>query len=357
MTDWINIITSNDASSWIAAGIAFSSIVIAVIVGRYAVTRYLSILAARTRTNIDDILLLLVKKINLIIAAVIALFLAQKFLVFPEKLPQILRMAAISAAFLQIALWGNAIVKFYLDEAAKRADQQDSNKSARRAIGFLSRLVLWVLVLALLLENLGVRLSPLLAGIGIGGIAIALAVQNILGDLFCYVAIILDKPFIADDFVVIDNLMGTVEYIGLKTTRVRSLSGELLIFANHDLVNSRIHNYKTLQQRRIVMKFGVTYETPLDKLRKIPEIVRGVFAAIGEARLDRVHFTQFGDSSLNYEAVYFVLSGDYTVYMNVQQEVNLSIMQQFGKEGIDFAYPTQTLYIQKTHGILDGSAV
>jgi small-conductance mechanosensitive channel len=141
--------------------------------------------------------------------------------------------------------------------------------------------------------------------------------------------------------------MGTVERIGLKTTRIRSLSGELLIFANHDLVNSRVRNYKTLQERRIVMKFGVTYETPLDKLRNIPQIVRGVFAGVNETRLDRVHFSRFGDFSLDFEVVYFVLTGDYTAYMNVQQEANLSLMEQFGKEGIDFAYPTQTLYFNK----------
>lgn len=347
MTNWIETIIGNNTLSWITAGTTFLSIIIAVLAGRYLVTRYLSAFATKTGTRADDIILLLVKKLNIFIITLVALFLAHKALVVPERLTQILRVVAISASFLQIALWGNAIINFFLSEATVRAGQQDVNLSARRAIAFMGRLALWLLVISLLLENLGIRLSPLLAGIGIGGVAIALAIQNILGDLFCYIAIIFDKPFIAGDFLVIDDFMGTVERIGLKTTRVRSLSGELIIFANHDLVDSRVRNYKTLKERRVVMKFGVTYETPIEKLRNIPQIVRDVFAGVSEARLDRVHFAELGDSSLVYETVYFVLSGDYTIFMNVQQEVNLSLMQQFEKEGIEFAYPTQTLYIQK----------
>jgi small-conductance mechanosensitive channel len=347
MTEWIDILAGNAANAWFTAGGIFISLMALVVIARYVATKYLSVLASRTSTRLDDIVLLVVKAINIIIVFVIAVFLAHKPLITPEKLTQMLRIAAISAVFLQVALWGNAIINFYLKEVSQRAGKQAVNISARRAMAFLSRLVLWLLVLTLLLENLGVRLTPLLAGIGIGGVAIALALQNILSDLFCYVAIIFDKPFISGDFLIIDDLMGSVERIGLKTTRIRSLSGELLIFANHDLINSRIRNYKTLQERRIVMKFGVTYETPVEKLRKIPQLVRDVFASVSEARLDRVHFAQLGNFSLDFEAAYFVLTGDYTTYMNVQQEVNLSLMEQFGKEGIDFAYPTQTLYINK----------
>lgn len=347
MITWVDTIASNNASSWITAGIVFSSILMAVLIGRFVAKRYLSTLAAKTQTRIDDIILLLVKRLNVVIIAVIAMFLAQKVLVAPEKLAQIMRVAAISAVFLQVALWGNAVVNFLLADAIRQADQQAVNISARRALALLSRIVLWILILALLLENLGVRLSPLLAGIGIGGVAVALAIQNILGDFFCYVAIILDKPFIAGDFLVIDDFMGTVEHIGLKTTRIRSLSGELLIFVNHDLVNSRVRNYKTLQERRIIFRFGVAYETSQEKLKRIPLLVRSMFASLPIVRLDRVHFSQLGDFSLNYEIVYYVLSGDYNLYMDIQQEVNLMLMQTLEKEEIDFAYPTQSLYIHE----------
>lgn len=346
MNNWIDTLAGNAPSAWFTAGAIFAALTGIMAVSRYVAAKYFSALAARTQTRLDDILLLLVRKINLVIVALVAAFLAQKALDAPEKLVQILRIAAVSSVFLQIAFWGNAVISFFVAESVQKADS-GVNVSARRAIALLGRVLLWLLVFALLLENLGVKLTPLLAGIGIGGVAIALALQNILGDLFCYIAIILDKPFVAGDFLVVDNLMGIVERIGLRTTRLRSLSGELLIFANHDLVGSRVHNYKTLRERRVVMKIGVTYETPLEKLRDIPRMVRDIFAGIGEARLDRVHFAQFGDFSLVYEIVYYVLVGDYNVYMNVQQEVNLALMQQFGKEDIGFAYPTQTLYLSK----------
>ncbi len=350
MKDWIDILAENPGPSWITAGILFGSIVVAVWVARFVGKRYLPVLAARTKSRLDDILLVIFRKTNMFVVGVVALNFALKALTLPEQLPGILRIATISAVFLQVALWGNAIISFYLAEASARAaatGQLDTNVSARRAIGFLARLLLWSMVLALLMENLGVRLSPLLAGIGIGGIAIALAVQNILGDLFCYVAIILDKPFVAGDFLVIDTFSGSVERIGMKTTRIRSLSGELIVMANHDLVNSRIRNYKFLQERRVVMKFGVTYETSPGDLRVIPEIVRSIFAGLPEARIDRVHFAQFGDFSLNFEVVYFVLSQEYNVYMDVQQKVNLSLVELFAKQGIEFAYPTQTLYMHR----------
>jgi small-conductance mechanosensitive channel len=346
MGNWLEIIGGNPTSSWLTAGYIFVSIVAIFIVARFIAARYLTAFAAKTNTHFDDIMLLLVKKINLAIVVLVALFLAQKALGLPEKLVQLLRIAAVSGVFLQIGLWGNAVVSFFLGESMRKAGQQDVNISARRAMAFLGRLALWSLVLALLLENLGVRLSPLLAGMGIGGIAIALAIQNILGDLFCYVAIVLDKPFIAGDFVIVGDMMGTIERIGMKTTRIRSLSGELLIFANHDLVNSRIRNYKSLQERRILFRFGVTYETPSEKLKKIPSLVRHIFDSISKARLDRIHFVELGDFSLNFEVVYYVLSADYAVYMDTQQAVNLSLMEEIGKEGIDFAYPTQSIYVQ-----------
>jgi small-conductance mechanosensitive channel len=345
MNNWMDILTSNSASAWLAAGIVFVSVIVAILLARFIAAKYLSAFAAKTQTRIDDITLLLLKKIKLLLVIVVAIYFGQKMLEVPDKLTVLLRAFAVSAAFLQIALWGNALISFYLAEGAKRTGEHELNVSARRAIGYLSRLVLWLLIVALLLENLGVRLTPLLTGIGIGGVAVALAVQNILGDLFCYVAIILDKPFIAGDFIIVNDLMGSVERIGLKTTRVRSLSGEMLVFANHDLVNSRIRNYKTLQERRVVFRFGVTYDTPTEKLRRIPDTVRSIFGTLHNVRLDRVHFAQLGDFSLNYEVVYYVLSGDYNVYMDTQQAVNLSLMDEIGKEDVEFAFPTQSLYV------------
>lgn len=197
----------------------------------------------------------------------------------------------------------------------------------------------------MILDNLGVNITGLVAGLGIGGIAVALAVQNILGDLLASLSIVLDKPFVIGDFIVVDSLSGTIEHIGLKTTRIRSLSGEQLIFSNNDLLKTRIRNYKRMSERRIVFSFGIIYQTPTEKLKNVNKIVRDIIEKTENARFDRVHFKEYGDSSLNFEVVYFVIDPDYNIYMDVQESINLEIFRQFGEEGIEFAYPTQTLYV------------
>jgi small-conductance mechanosensitive channel len=198
----------------------------------------------------------------------------------------------------------------------------------------------------LVLDNLGVNITGLVAGLGIGGIAVALALQNILGDLFASLSIVLDKPFVIGDFVVVDSLSGTIEHIGLKTTRIRSLRGEQLIFSNNDLLKSRIRNYKRMSERRIDFSFGVVYQTPLEKLKAIKKIVSDIIEKGEKTRFDRVHFKEYGDSSLNFEVVYFVTDPDYNIYMDVQEAINLEIFRCFAEEGIEFAYPTRTIFIQ-----------
>ncbi len=203
----------------------------------------------------------------------------------------------------------------------------------------------YAVVVLLALQNLGIDVTAMVAGLGIGGVAIALAVQNILGDLFASLTIALDKPFVAGDFIVVGNEMGAVENVGLKTTRVRSLSGEQLVFANSDLLTSRVRNYKRMSERRVVFSFGVVYSTPPDVLEQIPALVRAVIRGAGNLRFDRCHFFRFGDSSLDFETVYFILSPDYNAHMDAQQRVLLSIARAFRERGIDFAFPTRTIYV------------
>ena len=191
-----------------------------------------------------------------------------------------------------------------------------------------------------------------------GGIAIALAAQNILGDLFASLSIVLDKPFVVGDFLIIGDFLGSVEKVGIKTTRLRSLSGEQLVFSNNDLLNSRIRNYGRMYERRVVFSLGVTYQTPSEKLKRIPDIVRKAVEAqenVREAvetqedvRFDRAHFQKYGDFALIFEIVYYVLSADYAQYMDVQQAINLRIYEDFEENEIEFAYPTQTVYVSKT---------
>ena len=205
----------------------------------------------------------------------------------------------------------------------------------------------WCIGVLVALDNLGIDVTALITGLGIGGVAIALATQNILGDLFASLSIMLDKPFVVGDFIRSGDHLGTVERIGLKTTRLRSLTGEQLIFSNNDLLQSRLRNYKRMAERRVLFRIGVTYQTPAGQLEAIPMMVRGIIESVGTVRVDRAHFAAFGDSSYDFEFVYYVLSPDYNVYMDVQQAINLTIVRAFERERIEFAYPTRTLFLQR----------
>ena len=215
------------------------------------------------------------------------------------------------------------------------------------ALSFLARLLLWVTVLLLVIDNLGIDVTALVAGMVIGGIAIALAVQNILSDLFASLSIVLDKPFVNGDFVVVGDMAGSVEHVGIKTTRIRSISGEQLVFSNSDLLQSRIRNFGRMQQRRVVFSLGVTYQTPAEKLERIPALLRAAIETQEKVRFDRSHFASYGDSALNFETVYYVESSDYAEHMDILQAINLRIYRSFEDAGIEFAYPTQTLFLEK----------
>ncbi len=338
----MNLLLDNSTQSLLSAAALLIGIVGAVWLIRWLAARYVLALAAKTNTKIDDAILVVIRKTNLLCVAIAALWLSLQALTLPPIVLTVTRTLSIGAVFLQIALWVSSLISFWSDHVLR--EKSAVNVSAQRAITLLLRIVLWLLVAALFLENIGVRLTPLLAGAGIAGIATALALQNVLGDIFCYIAIILDRPFVAGDFIIVGDLLGTVERIGLRTTKVRSLSGELLVFANRDLTDSRIRNYKTLKERRVVFQIGVTYETKPDQLTRAHNIVKEVISAVNQVRLDRVHFKEFGDFSLNFEIVYYVLAGDYNRYMDIQQEINFALVARFAEEGIDFAYPTQVIY-------------
>ncbi|MDQ7797936.1 MAG: mechanosensitive ion channel family protein [Candidatus Edwardsbacteria bacterium] len=227
----------------------------------------------------------------------------------------------------------------------KRGGEDSSQNTAYRGILTVLKLVVWSLALIILLDNFGVKISALVAGLGIGGLALAFAAQKVLGDLFSYFSIFFDRPFEIGDFIIVGEFQGTVEHIGIKSTRVRSLGGEQLIFANTDLTNSRLRNYKRMINRRVVFKIGVTYGTGAKKMKEIPGIIGGIIKNIPCAIFDRAHFASYGDFSLNFEVVYYVEGGDYLKYMDIQQQINLAIMEAFAKKKIEFAYPTQTLFV------------
>ena len=272
---------------------------------------------------------------------VVAIYAGTFFVDLPAAVDRAIGSALVIALFLQGALWASHIVVGWVAwYAASRADQNRAIANALHLIQLFARVVVWSIALLLILNNLGFDVTALVAGLGIGGIAVALAAQNILSDLFASLAIVLDQPFVVGDFVVVGDKSGTVERIGIKTTRIRSLSGEQLIVSNADLLASRIHNFKRMAQRRVVFTISVAYQTPADKLEQLPGMLRAIVEGQELVRFDRAHFARYGDFALVYEVVYWVLSADFNVHMDIQQRINLAIYRQLRDEGIEFAYLT-----------------
>lgn len=226
-------------------------------------------------------------------------------------------------------------------------DQDPTTQSAMRLVARLAKGALWGFGLILLLSNLGVDVTSLVAGVGIGGVAIAFALQGILGDLFASFSIYFDKPFLVGDFIIVGSDMGVVEHIGVKSTRIRSLAGEEIVISNQELTTARVHNYRDMPERRITFTFGILYETPSDKVKAAPGWVKDIIEGVAETRFDRAHFFKFGDSSLDFEVVYYVLTGDYNQYMDIQQEINQKLFDKLQSENVGFAYPTRMLYLNQ----------
>jgi small-conductance mechanosensitive channel len=252
-----------------------------------------------------------------------------------------LSQALVIIVGIQAAIWLNRAINTWMEKVVDpNTDPALRNRATTTTMVFMLRLAVMLTVLLMVLANLGVNITAFVASLGIGGVAIALALQNILSDLFASLSIGLDKPFEIGDFIIVDDLMGTVEYIGVKTTRLRSLSGEQLIRSNTELLKSAIHNYKRMSERRVVFKFGITYQTPVEKVAELGAVVRDIILAQKPVRFDRAHFMNFGSNSLDFEVVYYVLSADYNVYMDIQQQINLEIMRACASRNIEFAYPT-----------------
>lgn len=338
----------NKLQDWLIALLSLLLIFTVLKIIQTIVVRRLSKLAVSTSNQIDDLLIAILKQTKFFILLVASAYLASYSISLTPSTAELWKKIVILTLILQGGFWAGAGISFSFDKIIqKRAKADIASKTTITFLGFIARFVLWIIVLLLILDNLGVNITGLVAGLGIGGVAVALAVQNILGDLLASLSIVLDKPFVIGDFVVVDSLSGTIEHIGVKTTRIRSLSGEQIIFSNNDLLQTRIHNYKRMSERRIVFSFGVVYQTSLAKLQIIKAIVKDIIEKTNFARFDRVHFKEYGDSSLNFEVVYFITDRDYNLYMDVQEKINLEIFRRFADEKIEFAYPTRTVFIQK----------
>jgi len=294
--------------------------------------------------NAIDLTTLLVERTSRVFLFGVALFLASRHLVFPPRFERVEEIIIVCVFWLQVGLWGMASVRFAIDvRRARSADLDSMLTGSMDVILFCAGLLIWAMVMLLALDNLGVQIKPLLAGLGIGGIAIALAVQTVLGDLLASMSIALDKPFSVGDSLTIDTFQGTVEHIGVKSTRLRSLSGEQIIIANADIIKARVRNFGRMGERRAVFQFGVNYDTPTDVLAKIPGDVRAIVESQPYTRFDRCHLLTYGDTALQFELVYFMTKSDFAIYADTQQAINLALLDKLREHKVQLAAPTRGL--------------
>lgn len=304
--------------------------------------------ASNTDTPVDDFVVDAIRRTLMPLLGYGVFYFSIKNLLLSSSVEKTLAVIGkVLLTWVMIRLVGEAL-RFGATTWAKKKKDTSLDRQMK---GFLPILTfaIWVAGILVLLDNLGFKITTVLAGLGIGGIAVALASQAILGDLFGYLAILLDKPFEVGDFIIVNDYMGTVEYVGIKTTRLRSLGGEQLVLSNTDLTSSRVRNYKRMELRRIVFKLGVVYGTSVETTRAIPGLLKEIIVKTPGTRFDRAHFFAFDESCLTFEIVYFVLSADYNRYMDIQQAINFEIKAVFDARGIDFAFPTRTLYVNSTN--------
>jgi small-conductance mechanosensitive channel len=302
-------------------------------------------LARRAPENANDLVTDLARRTGYLFLLALAVLAAVSAVELPVRAERIARAAAMLVVIGQVGRWASRALVAIIDrriESAADANARREHRAVANMATFALRVALWGVLVLVALDNLGVNITTLVTGLGVGGIAVALATQNILGDLFASVSILLDKPFVLGDVISVDDYLGTVEQIGVKTTRVRALGGEQIVLANGDLLKSRLRNYKSQRERRVVVKLTVAPETPSDKLQATPEVLRTIVERQIEqgkkVRFDRAHFATFGDAGLVFELVYVVAEADFTVFMDVQQAVNLDIHRELGAAGVSLTY-------------------
>lgn len=336
-------IAGNQLSQYAGAIIAFIVTLVAIKIFKYVIIHKVHAIAKKTKNEFDDVLIEAVQRIGWPFYLIVALYAALKFVALPADADTAFHFLLV----IVVVYYGISIVQSVLGFWLKKAIAVKAGRTVTSFFDTVIKIALWSVALLLILQNMGFEITTLLAGLGVAGIAIAFAMQRVLEDIFAAFSIYYDKPFEVGDFIIIGDDLGTVKDIGLKTTRIKHLKGQELVVSNREMTSTRIHNYKKMKKRRITFGFGVTYDTPVKKLKKIPETVREIFKKIELAEIDRVHFKSYGDFNLVYEVVYYMQVPDYNTYMDVQQEVNLALKGAFEKEKIEFAFPTQTIHLEK----------
>ncbi|PLX26025.1 mechanosensitive ion channel protein MscS [Candidatus Parcubacteria bacterium] len=340
----------NSGYDYVVAIVVFVAFLFLLKIFQAIILARLQKIALKTSTDFDDILIEIFRKIKPPFYFFVAVYFAIKSLVLPELINKILLVLFIVVIVYEVIRGVERIVDYLFRKYLEKNQDEDTDVHSEAMIKLMQVLIkvaLWIFGLIMILSNLGIDVTSLVAGMGIGGIAIALALQNVLGDLFSAFSIYMDKPFKVGDYIVVGTDSGVVEKIGMKTTRIRTLQGEQLVVSNKELTSARIQNFRRMEKRRVSFTLGVTYDTAPEKLAAIPKMVEDIINKVDLAEFDRCHFAEYADSSLNFEIVMYVDSKEYNDYMDARQEINMDIYNSFAKEGIDFAYPTQTIFVNK----------
>lgn len=337
---------TNSWLDWAIAAAVMVAIVLVLLTARRIVRRIHKRLIDTPKTELLEVPMEVLSHTTFLFFLVVAVYCGVRTLTAGPRTIEFLNSVITITLFWQAGVWAVAAAKGYLDRKRRVSMQTDrAAAGSLSVISFILTVAIWALVLMLTLENLGVDITALVAGLGIGGIAVALALQNVLGDLFASLSITLDRPFVLGDFLIVDDFLGSVEYIGIKSTRLRSLGGEQIVMANSDLLKSRVRNYGRMMERRVVFSISAARDTPIETIERIPGAIREIVESQQDTRFDRSHFQKYGESSLDFETVYYVLSGDYNKYMDIQQAINLALHRRFTQLGAEFAYPTQRLLV------------
>ena len=338
---------ANSLRQWLIALALLGGVFVVLALLRRVLVRRLGVLAARSATRVDDIGVDLVRRTRAYFLFAVALYAASRVLVLTDQARGVIQLLMVVVVLLQAGRWGTGLIGFAVEQYLRRSGEADSGTRATvQAVGYVARFALWTVLLVMALGAFGVDVTALITGLGIGGIAIALAVQNILGDLFAALAIVLDKPFVVGDFITVDNVQGTVEHVGLKTTRIRSLGGEQVIVSNSDLLKSRIRNYKRMEHRRVAFLVDLTADTSPDQMQRVPAVIRATIEAQPLTRFERSHFLTFADAGLRVETVYWVLDPDFNKYADIQHAINVELLRRLAAEGIEFAFPSRAIYVR-----------
>jgi small-conductance mechanosensitive channel len=344
---WRSEILWNSTGEWLVALAIFLATLtlLPLIKGYVSAKRRKWLQSQRALPVAIEVATLLIERTSRLFLWTVALYLAAIRLEFPGPVDRLIEWAIVLTFWFQIGLWGMAAARDAIDRRARRAGGPDPALAGSLSIiMFIAGLVIWSMAFLLALDNLGIEIKPLLAGLGIGGIAVALAVQTLLGDLLASMSIALDKPFTVGDALQVDDINGTVEHIGVKSTRLRSVSGEQIILSNADILKSRVRNNGRMHERRSAFWLNVAYGTPVEKLRAIPVAVREIVERQPNIRFDRCHLLNFSDWALRYEVAFFMKTPDYGAYADTQQAINLAIIERFNEMGVEFAFPSRPLY-------------